>query len=97
MASVKSRIRALERQFAKERAEIAVNRFVYALIIRWDDFMAAGMDSLAIVRKLRIDLRSADTWSGAVRYIDKCIDEGRPPDDRILANTLAPWAVSKRR
>ena len=86
-----SSLRSLERRFAKERAEVAVNRFVLCLLTRWDEFMDAEMDAVAIIRKLRIDPNSMDTWGRTIVYISRCISEGRPPDHSDLVAKLAPW------
>ena len=91
-----SRLRALEKRFVKERAQLAVHQFAACLLTRWDQFMAAEMDAIAILRKLRIDPNSIDTWPKAIRYINRCIKEDRPPDYRALITALAPWTVNRR-
>ena len=87
-------LRSLERRHAKGRAQIAVTRYAYCLITNWDAFMAAEMDAVAILRKMRVDPNSLHTWPKTMRYINKCISEGRPPDFRALITMLAPWTVN---
>ena len=89
-------LRSLERHFAKERAEVAVNMFIYTLMVRWDQFIEAGMDARAIILRMRINPASLDTWPKAMTYIDRCIRDGQPPDPRSLLTTLAPWTVRPR-
>ena len=86
----------MEKEYARERAQGVVILFTDCLLTRWDQFMAAEMDAIAILRKLRIDPTSIDTWPKAVRYIDKCIREDRQPDYRTMITTLAPWSVNRR-
>ena len=89
-------LRSFERHFAKERAEIAVNMFIYTLMVRWDQFIDEGLDAHTILLRMRINPASMDTWPRAMTYIDRCIRDGQCPDPRSLTTTLAPWTVRPR-
>ena len=91
MTHLYSSLRSLESRFAQERAEITVNRFAECLFIRWDEFMEAELDAVSIIRKLRIDPNSMDTWPRTIVYINRCIADGTCPDYRDLMAKLAPW------
>ena len=95
-SSASSRIRSLEKRFVKERAEISVYRFANSLLLRWDQFIDAGMDANDMLRRLRANPATMDTWPRAIRYINQCISEGRPPDHRCLVTMLAPWVANRR-
>ena len=96
-SSIEGRVRSLERKLARELAYLAVLEFVDAVMLRWDDFAASGQDALFLVQDLGADLVSLPTLPAAAAYLNRCLDEARPPDPRHLTTRLAPWITRPQR
>ena len=91
--SVASTIRSLEKEYAKERAELAVYNFAYAVTVQWDYIAASDDDGIDIARKLRITSAALPTLPIAINYLDSCKRKGIVPNHRHLCSMLAPWTA----
>ena len=96
-ARLESVVSSLERELARERAVLLVNESVEAIVGQWDELASQSVDDdpyfrvLDYLRKLRIDVNSLPTWplpSSAWKHASARV---RPPKERHLTTTLAPW------
>ena len=96
-ASIKRRIYSLERKLVRERAQLAILDFVDAVMLRWDDFAASDQDAFFLLHDLGANKIGLPTLPAAVSYLNRCLDESRPPNPRHLAARLAPWTTTRNR
>ncbi len=91
-------LHSLERRLVKERATLMVQEFAGTVVDRWDDLAYQNLHldhflrAVGIFRKLEMHVNSLPTGPKAVVYLEKCIREGRPPDERSLISIMAPWS-----
>ncbi len=90
--SLESRVRSLERKYARELAELKVRRFCELLTNNWADFADSNYTAWDLMKKMDIAHLGLPRLSAVASLIDRAKRGGYVLDLTDPFEQLVPWA-----
>ena len=90
--SLESRVRRLEREYARELAEIKVRRFCELLTNHWADFADSGYTAWDLMEEMEVAHLPLRRKSAVASLIDRAKRGGYVLDLSDSFEQLVPWA-----
>ena len=95
LSSLRARVRSLRRRMARPYAQLMVQRMSYDHCIQWVRAQAEKRPTpspQAFVRRVARAGFRLPTFTGAVRYLERCASRRQEPRPPLLLRALLPWA-----
>ena len=91
--SLEGRVRRLEREYARELAEIKVRRFCELLTNHWADFANSDYQAWDLMEKMEITHLGLPRLPAVASIIDRAKRDGYTLDLSGPFDQLVPWAT----
>ncbi len=96
LSSLRARVRSLRRRMARPYAQLMIQRMSYDHCVQWVRAQAEKRPTpspQAFVRRVAKAGFRLPTFTGTVRYLERCTSLRQEPSPPLLLRALLPWAA----